>query len=458
MHFVQGLDTVAQLQACRYLKLKTVPCGTALFNADDVGDTLYIVLQGNVECIIEGTIASATVRLECGPGDCFGEQSLKGENEGRRDATVHAVEDCKLAVMERADYLRVTGMLTSEVMQVLAQKQRPLNELALNITRSYFHSTGFFHRLHYALLQYRCCNAMTLVQLSPGKRLYQQGTIGDCFYIIVKGKVCEYVRKPGETAGNGTLVREVGPGEGVGENSLTGTTNAERLRTETTAVPDDATEKVYAARLLQKDYIMITEKLDKAVMKTLESDIRYRKPKEIELLFKYFEDEQFFKVISLDAVRLQCCKVLQLQRANDNDVIFNKGDKGELFYTILRGHINVSIDDQIVRQMAIGESFGELALLGTTKKERMRTATVTAVSATDTESDTAVFATMSRDEYRQLYDQQVRDLNLCLAIRFPRFGRVSATCIFDRHLASFLYHALGTLAHFLIASGRVHRS
>ena len=44
--FMKALTSrIQQLQACRYLKSRTVPCGTALFEMGDVGDKLYIVLR-----------------------------------------------------------------------------------------------------------------------------------------------------------------------------------------------------------------------------------------------------------------------------------------------------------------------------------------------------------------------------------------------------------------------------
>jgi hypothetical protein len=121
LEFFQQLEgRMKQLQACRYVKLRSAQIGVTLFSAGDVGDKFYILLRGAVEVRVESQVTAAGVKLECGPGDAFGEQSLHGENDGRRDATVSALKDSVLAEIERADYLRLTDTLIPEVIKVLA--------------------------------------------------------------------------------------------------------------------------------------------------------------------------------------------------------------------------------------------------------------------------------------------------------------------------------------------------
>jgi CRP-like cAMP-binding protein len=402
LKFIASLDTrIQQLQACRYLHARTVPCGTTLFETGDVGDKLYIILRGRVECCVShSSVKSADVRLQCGPGDSFGEQSLRGENEGRRDATVTTKEDCLLAEMERADYLRVTGTLTKEVLAVLAQphddNRRTL--LQLQLCRNLFHGTHFFQELHFALLQIRCCDVMSLVQVSPGQRVYQQGKTGDSFFIVIKGTLQSFVKQPGENEGNGAYQGDILEGDAFGEAALMGKGNAARRRTET-VVAAEGGEKVFLAKLLRNDYVEITNKIEKQVYKALGTPTRDRTQTQIELLFEFMRDEEFFKVIQLDGMRQQCCKAMMMQRVGDGEILFSQGDHGFTFHIVIRGTVRVVIDGTAVRQLSAGASFGELALLAETEEERVRTASIIATSD-------CLIATLTRNDFLKVHDRQ----------------------------------------------------
>jgi len=127
--FVSRLHSkLVQLQCCRYLRTKTIHCGQVVFEQGDVGDTFYIVLSGFVEYTVDKDRGTG-VTLHSGIGDCFGEQSLHGDHGGRRDATVTAREDTVVATLERADFLRLNGELTTEVINVLkipGPRRKPL--------------------------------------------------------------------------------------------------------------------------------------------------------------------------------------------------------------------------------------------------------------------------------------------------------------------------------------------
>eukprot|EP01048_Picozoa_sp_COSAG05_P025298 COSAG05_NODE_6374_length_971_cov_1.111239_1_plen_178_part_10 len=115
LDFVTNLGSrLLQTQFCRYLRVSQLGLGEVLFTEGDVGDKFFIVVEGKVEY----TVKNGAVKLQSGNGDCFGEQALRGENHGRRDATVIAQEHCTLAVLERADYMRTTGALEGAVLEV----------------------------------------------------------------------------------------------------------------------------------------------------------------------------------------------------------------------------------------------------------------------------------------------------------------------------------------------------
>ena len=68
------------------------------------------------------------------------------------------------------------------------------------------------------------------------------------------------------------------------------------------------------------------------------------------------------------------------RRFSAGDHIVTQGEVGEAFFVIAEGTVAVTVDDVPRRELAAGDSFGEIALL----HDVPRTATVTAVDAVDT--------------------------------------------------------------------------
>ena len=66
----------------------------------------------------------------------------------------------------------------------------------------------------------------------------------------------------------------------------------------------------------------------------------------------------------------------QLVAVPSGQMIFSEGDAGDLFYVVESGTVDVSIAGKVVRSLAAGDSFGEIALL----RNIPRTASITATS------------------------------------------------------------------------------
>lgn len=52
----------------------------------------------------------------------------------------------------------------------------------------------------------------------------------------------------------------------------------------------------------------------------------------------------------------------------ENEAIFNQGAKGSYFYIIKSGNVNLYINDELIKSLTTGESFGDLALLHDAKR------------------------------------------------------------------------------------------
>jgi CRP/FNR family transcriptional regulator, cyclic AMP receptor protein len=99
--------------------------GDTLFNEGDPGEEMYVVLEGEIDIFVKGTLV-ATV----GPGGIIGEMALVDHLP--RAATVKARTDAKLASINERRFtflVQNTPFFAIHVMRVLAQRLRHMDAL-----------------------------------------------------------------------------------------------------------------------------------------------------------------------------------------------------------------------------------------------------------------------------------------------------------------------------------------
>lgn len=97
------LPQATQESLAQVLRPVRLASGEELFRQGDVGDRFYIVADGEVEIVIDGSVVRET-----GPGGYFGEISLL--RDVPRTATVRAKGDVELFALDRDDFIAaVTG-------------------------------------------------------------------------------------------------------------------------------------------------------------------------------------------------------------------------------------------------------------------------------------------------------------------------------------------------------------
>jgi CRP-like cAMP-binding protein len=97
--------------------------GEALFREGEPASCMYVVRSGSVR-ISTGT----TVLEEIGPGSILGEMALIEDTP--RSATVTAIDDCEIAVVDRHRFLflvQQTPNFALNVMKVLSHRLREMN-------------------------------------------------------------------------------------------------------------------------------------------------------------------------------------------------------------------------------------------------------------------------------------------------------------------------------------------
>ena len=97
--------------------------GQKIFSAGDIGDMMYVVVQGQVELQVKNKKVE-----ELGPGGVLGEMSLI--DSAPRSATAIAVTDCALAAIDEKRFkflIQQTPNFALQIMRVIADRLRRMD-------------------------------------------------------------------------------------------------------------------------------------------------------------------------------------------------------------------------------------------------------------------------------------------------------------------------------------------
>jgi CRP-like cAMP-binding protein len=105
-------------------KSMIVPAGTTIFRAGDLGEMMYVVLDGIVNILVHET-RIATV----GPGGMIGEMALI--NKQPRSATARAATDCALLPVDAEEFAAMQQQMPGLTIEVLARLSERLRRATI---------------------------------------------------------------------------------------------------------------------------------------------------------------------------------------------------------------------------------------------------------------------------------------------------------------------------------------
>lgn len=124
----QGVDAEAAEALAAQLETVSYPRGSAILSEGEMGDRLYIVLEGKIKLGRHSPDGRENLLAIMGPADMFGELSVF--DPGPRTATAIAVTDVKLATMDRAamrTWIAQRPDIAEQLLRVLARRLRRTN-------------------------------------------------------------------------------------------------------------------------------------------------------------------------------------------------------------------------------------------------------------------------------------------------------------------------------------------
>jgi CRP/FNR family cyclic AMP-dependent transcriptional regulator len=117
------LDKIAGVATVRAFPKRSI-----IVSEGDETDSLYVMLAGKARVFVADDKGREVQLNQLGPGEYFGEVTLDG---GPRSASVMALEDCRCAVVKRAEltpFLEKNPELALHVVRKLARRVRDLTD------------------------------------------------------------------------------------------------------------------------------------------------------------------------------------------------------------------------------------------------------------------------------------------------------------------------------------------
>lgn len=112
---------------------QTFSTGTVIFREGQLGDTMYVVLEGRVDILVRDTLI-ATV----GPGGTIGEMALISRQP--RSATAIAATECRLAPIDEHQFralMQQQPEFAAEIMEILSERLRRVTIREVDRLRPY---------------------------------------------------------------------------------------------------------------------------------------------------------------------------------------------------------------------------------------------------------------------------------------------------------------------------------
>mmetsp|Transcript_18344 Transcript_18344/g.36525 ORF Transcript_18344/g.36525 Transcript_18344/m.36525 type:complete len:801 (+) Transcript_18344:141-2543(+) len=314
-----NLSDVERKLLINAMQPETVKAGNVIINQGDVGDFFYVLAEGNIKFVVNGSdVSSAT------SGASFGELALLYDSP--RAASCVAVSDCQLWKVDQKTfrYMLANSTATNQkgILQVLRKVEllESFDTEALN----------------------KVADALTSVVFQDGEKIINKGDVGEVFYIVREG-TCK--------------ATEIGLGDSsfVDQEYTAGMTFGERalLTGEPRAANITAIGEVSCLCLSRETFEKVLGPLQSLMDKAMTNRILMGIPIFANSKFERFEMDQLYDLVE------------DLTFAKDTEVV-NKGDVvHQALYIIRKGQVTVSNPNGIINTLKTGDHFGGQTLVDT---------------------------------------------------------------------------------------------
>lgn len=165
----------------------TFGAGDLVVAENDVGDSMYVLLDGAVDVRISAVDGREITIATLKAGEFFGEQALMPGGDGRRNATVRALSDCRLFRIAKANV--VEGLAHADDPSLSG---RPETAGEADRVRMLLRSVRLFRSLSPRDLE-RVGEWTETVTHEDGDIILRESEQGDYMYVVLDGAVEVFV-------------------------------------------------------------------------------------------------------------------------------------------------------------------------------------------------------------------------------------------------------------------------
>lgn len=251
-----------------------------LFEADDMGDQLYIVRQGQVRAFIRKEDGTRKTLATYGPGDFFGETALLLGTP--RTASVDATQSgTRLLQLDKSNYDRFIEKAGFDCKELIMRTAT--QRLVENFRR--YEASILSPNIISSMKLYAEVGALCeLVIGEPGEVVFREGDPASDFYVIHSGEVVVTVIKSEEDGGDGKTPVEIGR-LGKGENfGVLGLVADNAFRT--AGITAGTKEKCVLLKMNRNNFLEFLRLAPKALKILKNLDGYKAPPKGLKMIFK----------------------------------------------------------------------------------------------------------------------------------------------------------------------------
>ncbi|HEU5196883.1 MAG TPA: nitric oxide synthase oxygenase [Methylomirabilota bacterium] len=197
-----SLDRLELARLAEEISVVTAEPGEVLLREGALGDRMYVIESGAVQVYATGFDATDVVLARLEPGQWFGEQALLPGGTEHRNASVRALEACRLQVISRHALLEALGQHGELIRQLheVGNEQRTLR--AARLRESLFSTLGVA----------ASAESYRIETFAAGDRVFREGAPGDRVHLVLRGRA---QARRGET-----VLAQLGPGQFFGELAI----------------------------------------------------------------------------------------------------------------------------------------------------------------------------------------------------------------------------------------------
>jgi ATP/ADP translocase/HEAT repeat protein len=129
IHIFEGLSVSEMAAIASITEEVTYPKGTVIIKEGERGETMYMIIQGEVSVIKQGQGGAEIVLDRIGAGDYFGEMALFEDLV--RSATIRTEADTRVLVLDKREFTEIVReypLIALQICKVLSQRLRKLHE------------------------------------------------------------------------------------------------------------------------------------------------------------------------------------------------------------------------------------------------------------------------------------------------------------------------------------------